>query len=160
MASPRRVLVIEDNVNVGKVLTDALRDRGLDVIWAKTLRSARVAAAMPRGHDTIICDYELPDGKGTEFIDGYEGKATVILFSGVDRAREVEAECPNRKPDRIVGKENMGELVEMTAEPPCEFCKGEPVTNAASWLDGKPRPPAACPRCGKTAAVAEVTAGG
>lgn len=32
----------------------------------------------------------------------------------------------------------------------CGFCKGLPVGNAATWLDGKPRPPAACPRCGET----------
>lgn len=32
----------------------------------------------------------------------------------------------------------------------CGFCRGEPVGNAASWLDGQPRPPAACPRCGNT----------
>ena len=31
----------------------------------------------------------------------------------------------------------------------CGFCKGKPVGNAASWLDGKPRPPAPCPRCGE-----------
>lgn len=31
----------------------------------------------------------------------------------------------------------------------CGFCKGGPVGNAASWLDDKPRPPAACPRCGE-----------
>lgn len=32
----------------------------------------------------------------------------------------------------------------------CGFCHGQPVGDAASWLDGKPRPPAPCPRCGKT----------
>lgn len=31
----------------------------------------------------------------------------------------------------------------------CGFCKGKPVGNAATWVDGKPRPPAPCPRCGK-----------
>lgn len=32
----------------------------------------------------------------------------------------------------------------------CDFCKGQPVGNAATWVDGKPRPPAQCPRCGET----------
>ncbi len=31
----------------------------------------------------------------------------------------------------------------------CGFCGGQPVGNAATWLDGKPRPPAPCPRCGE-----------
>lgn len=35
-------------------------------------------------------------------------------------------------------------------KPLCGFCKGQPVGNAATWLDGKPRPPAPCPRCGET----------
>lgn len=32
----------------------------------------------------------------------------------------------------------------------CGFCHGQPVLNAASWLDDKPRPAAPCPRCGVT----------
>ncbi len=32
----------------------------------------------------------------------------------------------------------------------CGFCKGKPVGDAATWVDGKPRPPAPCPRCGET----------
>lgn len=30
----------------------------------------------------------------------------------------------------------------------CGFCKGQPVGNAAAWVDGGPRRSAACPRCG------------
>lgn len=30
----------------------------------------------------------------------------------------------------------------------CGFCQGRPVGNAATWVDGKPRPAAPCPRCG------------
>lgn len=32
----------------------------------------------------------------------------------------------------------------------CGFCHGKPVGDAATWLDGKPRPSAPCPRCGVT----------
>lgn len=31
----------------------------------------------------------------------------------------------------------------------CSFCHGQPVGNAAEWVDGKPQPPAPCPRCGE-----------
>lgn len=39
----------------------------------------------------------------------------------------------------------------MTAPNPpvCGFCKGQPVGDAATWLDGKSRPPLPCPRCGE-----------
>ena len=30
----------------------------------------------------------------------------------------------------------------------CGFCKGQPVSDAARWRDGQPRPPVPCPRCG------------
>jgi hypothetical protein len=30
----------------------------------------------------------------------------------------------------------------------CGFCKGQPVGNAAAWVDGGPRRSAECPRCG------------
>lgn len=39
---------------------------------------------------------------------------------------------------------------ELPRRSPCGFCHGQPVTNAATWIDGKPRPAAACPRCGET----------
>lgn len=34
-------------------------------------------------------------------------------------------------------------------EAECQFCGGRPVVSAETWLDGAPRPPAACPRCGE-----------
>lgn len=43
-------------------------------------------------------------------------------------------------------------------EPPrpvCGFCGGKPVADAATWLDGKPRPPAPCPRCGEVGEVSD-----
>lgn len=46
-----------------------------------------------------------------------------------------------RQPDRIVHVDSPRE---------CGFCHGRPVSDAASWIDGKPRPPAPCPRCGVT----------
>jgi hypothetical protein len=44
-----------------------------------------------------------------------------------------------------------GLLAERLAAKACGFCLGEPVGDAASWLDGVPRAPAPCPRCGEVA---------
>lgn len=46
--------------------------------------------------------------------------------------------CPNPKCGRLL------------ADCPCGFCHGQPVGNATTWLDGRPRPAAPCPRCGQT----------
>lgn len=43
-----------------------------------------------------------------------------------------------------------GQLENDLARQACGFCHGRPVGNAATWVDGKPRPPAPCPRCGQT----------
>lgn len=47
----------------------------------------------------------------------------------------------------------------MTApNPACGYCEGGPVLNAAMWTNGRPRPPAACPRCGGVFARVRFTA--
>ncbi len=46
--------------------------------------------------------------------------------------------------------EAVGQALGAEFPPECGFCHGKPVQNAEAWTDGKPHPPAACPRCGKT----------
>lgn len=41
--------------------------------------------------------------------------------------------------------------------PACGFCKGKPVGNARSWVDGKEHPPLPCPRCGELNTPASLT---
>jgi hypothetical protein len=64
------------------------------------------------------------------------------LEAALDRFDQAEAECLG-----LFSNEELDEKL-------CDFCKGEPVGNAATWADGKPRPPAACPRCGNVAGEA------
>ena len=63
-------------------------------------------------------------------------------FARVRHGKQLAAQDPDAFLDHIDATNR--------PEPPCGFCKGEPVGNAATWLDGKPRPPAMCPRCGET----------
>jgi len=38
---------------------------------------------------------------------------------------------------------------------PCGFCHGEPVGNAAAWIDGSAPAHAPCPRCGEVSNAPE-----
>lgn len=60
------------------------------------------------------------------------------------------ADCKQPRADGIGGTVPPSHAVQVPSAHLCGFCRGRPVGNAASWVDGRPRPPAACPRCGET----------
>lgn len=83
-----RVLLIEDDEQLGQIVMTHLQGRGSDVTWAKTVAQAR--ACYRGAHFAIIlCDYELPDGNGIDFLCGVDDGVKTILWSGIDRSREV-----------------------------------------------------------------------
>ena len=58
-----RVLLVEDDVSLGRTLTERLEKERLDVVWARTIADAeRQIAAGP--WDLAILDVKLPDGSG------------------------------------------------------------------------------------------------
>jgi CheY-like chemotaxis protein len=107
----RRVLVIDDNAHVARLLDDVFSG-GLG-FTVTVVRDASEGADVAAQHafDVVIVDYDVGGSPGTALINNYEGKATTILFSGVDRSREVERECPRRKPDRQLVKHEFAELI-------------------------------------------------
>ncbi len=69
------------------------------------------------------------------------------IYAGANtyrRARERLREVP-QYPQRRVVHNRPGDAPGTAV---CAFCQGEPVTNAAAYVDGQPRPAAVCPRCG------------
>jgi DNA-binding response OmpR family regulator len=58
-----RVLLVEDEESLGRVLAERLRKEHLDVTWAKTVAAAEAALAGP-GWDLAVLDVKLPDGSG------------------------------------------------------------------------------------------------
>ncbi len=58
-----RVLLVEDDLSLGRTLTERLERERLDVTWAQTIAAAE--AALPTGRwDLAIVDVKLPDGSG------------------------------------------------------------------------------------------------
>jgi two-component system CheB/CheR fusion protein len=95
----RRVLVIEDNVDAGDSLRDALELMGHEVELARDGGSG-LATARARGFDVVLCDIGLPD------LDGYQvarrfradpalAGVRLVALTGYalpqDRARAIEA---------------------------------------------------------------------
>jgi two-component system alkaline phosphatase synthesis response regulator PhoP len=66
MTSPARILVVEDETNVGRTLTERLAAEGYQVRWAKTAAEAHAANATERW-DLALLDVGLPDGSGFAF---------------------------------------------------------------------------------------------
>jgi two-component system, OmpR family, KDP operon response regulator KdpE len=63
----RRVLVIEDDTDTRKLITEALRGAGLDVVAAVDASQA-LRTALARKPAAVILDLGLPDYDGTQFV--------------------------------------------------------------------------------------------
>jgi DNA-binding response OmpR family regulator len=58
-----RVLLVEDDVSLGRTLTERLEKERLDVVWARSVAEAEGRLA-EGGWDLAILDVKLPDGSG------------------------------------------------------------------------------------------------
>ncbi len=79
-----RALIVDDDVNFGLGLADAVRREGLDVVTAPSVAEARreIAAAVP---DVVLLDLTLPDQNGMDLLPELEGLPEppgVILVTG------------------------------------------------------------------------------
>ena len=61
-----RLLLVEDDQGVGRLLERGLGAEGYDVVWVRTLAAA-TDAARTGGHDLVVLDRMLPDGDGAAF---------------------------------------------------------------------------------------------
>lgn len=84
------VLLLEDDRALTKAMMNALLGRGHAVTLATTVEEARQVYEVDR-FDVLLCDYELPDGTGLDFLDRIAGsdKAVTILWSGLGREKEL-----------------------------------------------------------------------
>jgi PAS domain S-box-containing protein len=63
----KSVLIVEDDVAVGRGLEILLQSTGFDTVWVQTAEDARSAVLKTRPHVAVI-DVNLPDGNGVDLI--------------------------------------------------------------------------------------------
>lgn len=85
-----RVLVVEDDPVVARVLAIALRQAGHEVHWAKGFAEGKRALEGP--FDAIVLDINLPGGSGLDLLKDLREKGSfppVIVLSGLKQERAV-----------------------------------------------------------------------
>lgn len=81
-----KILLVEDDENLGKSIKDFLIIEGFEVNWVKTITAAH--AVKVTEFDLIIQDWMLPDGQGIDFLkklrkDGHK-TAMIMLTAKTD----------------------------------------------------------------------------
>lgn len=71
-----KILLVEDDQNLGTSLNDFLKMEGFDVTWAKDLAQAREVDL--EGFSLIIQDWMLPDGQGIDFLKELRGEGKLV----------------------------------------------------------------------------------
>ena len=91
-----RVLVVEDELNVGSTLVERLDREGFDVTWTRGVQETRDALREHR-FDLALLDVGLPDGSGFSLAESLrcDHRATAIIFltalgNPEDRVRGLE----------------------------------------------------------------------
>jgi len=90
----RRVLVIEDDNDVRRLITDALRNAGLDVVAAVDAGQA-LRTALARKPAAVVLDIGLPDFDGTQFVARWRERrpdasdVPIVIVSGRADRREI-----------------------------------------------------------------------
>jgi two-component system, OmpR family, KDP operon response regulator KdpE len=90
----RRVLVIEDDNDIRRLITDALANAGLDVVAAIDAGQA-LRTALARKPAAVVLDLGLPDYDGTQFVSRWRERrpdandVPIIIVSGRSDRREI-----------------------------------------------------------------------
>src|SRR6266571_393748 len=90
----RRVLVIEDDNDIHRLITESLRSAGLDVIAAVDAAQA-LRTALARKPAAVVLDIGLPDQDGTQFVARWRERrpdandVPILIVSGRADRREI-----------------------------------------------------------------------
>jgi len=90
----RRVLVIEDDNDIRRLITEALTNAGLDVVAAVDAGQA-LRTALARKPAAVVLDLGLPDYDGTQFIARWRERRSdanevpILIVSGRSDRREI-----------------------------------------------------------------------
>jgi len=74
-----KILIIEDEESIVKVLSKILREKGFEVDTAKTKKEA-LKKLTENTYDTVLSDYRLPDGEGIEILEFFRERDKITPF--------------------------------------------------------------------------------
>ncbi len=88
-----RVLIIDDDQSVGKMLTRKITRMGHEAQWSDTLQEG-VESSCRTPYDVVLLDVRMPDGNGIDALPRILGSPfhpEVIVMSGLANIRDAEA---------------------------------------------------------------------
>ena len=86
------ILIVEDNWQIGRLLTQILEDEGWTSVLTGSLMSAMQELGSGRPFALVVLDVTLPDGNGLELasqVTQLQPEVPVLLMSGYDLAGAV-----------------------------------------------------------------------
>jgi CheY-like chemotaxis protein len=92
---PLRILLLEDHAETARAMVRLLRSHGHSLCHAGSVADAEGLAA-DESFDVFVCDMQLPDGTGVDFLarvrlgGGRNCESTAIAISGYDSESDVE----------------------------------------------------------------------
>jgi PAS domain S-box-containing protein len=134
-----RILVVEDEEEVGRVVVAALRRFGFEAARAATLAEARTAVRKGPGPDLLLTDVVLPDGTGAELareVAGAREGMRVLFMTG--HARESVSEAPDAPGNGIPVLEKPFTLEALRASVESSL-RGPPWSSAEGRVPTAPR---------------------
>ena len=63
-----RILIVDDNKEMRELLTQLFRQWSYQTVTAGSVVDARAAVEVEEPFKVIVCDFELPDGNGLQFL--------------------------------------------------------------------------------------------
>jgi DNA-binding response OmpR family regulator len=120
-----RVLIVEDEALLARTLAQSFRERGYEVVQARSAEDARGVMAEGKMFDLMLLDNRLPGQSGLDFLEAIgkpEGTRVVLMTAyGTEetrrRSRELGADLYLRKPfDLAAVMAKAAELVEKGAQ--------------------------------------------
>lgn len=87
-----KILLLEDDEILGRLIKEHLKSNGNTVFWAKSISDATHGAETTK-YDMLLLDANLPDGDGFGFLDelrGYQDKTPAIFITSAASAKDVK----------------------------------------------------------------------
>ena len=113
-----KVILVEDDLDLGNGIRIALIDEGIDVVWVRRLAQATAALA-DEGLDMVLLDLGLPDGQGLSLLRQLrrsQRPLPVIILSARDSLSDRLGGLDEGADDYLVKPFALAELLSRTRE--------------------------------------------